>query len=123
MKISTQLAQFGGGFQPVATKLTGDSATNEGVLKNLESAISLVLGILTIIGSLFFLVYFFTAAYKIIMAGGDSSKLSSAWQQMVYSILGLIILVTGYFIVGLIGSIVGIDILNPAEMIKTIAPI
>lgn len=119
----SQLAQFGGGFKPVAEKLTGDSNTNDGVLTNLETIISMGLGLLTILGSLFFLFYFFTASYKILTAGGDSGKLSSAWQQMIYGVLGLVILVAGYAVVGLIGSVVGIDILNPGEMIKEIAPI
>jgi len=123
MKTFTQLAQFGGGFKPIAEKLTGDSNTNDGVLTNLEAIISMGLGLLTILGSLFFLFYFFTATYKIVTAGGDSGKLSAAWQQMIYGILGLVILVAGYAIVGLIGSIVGIDILNPGEMIKEISPL
>lgn len=121
MNILTLLAQFGSGFEPVSP-LGKDSNTNDGVLTDLESIISLGLGLLTIMGSIFFIFYFFTATYKILTAGGDSGKLSAAWNQMIFGVLGLVILIAGYAIVGLIGSIVGIDILNPGEMLKNIVP-
>jgi hypothetical protein len=123
MNTNTLLAQFGNGFEPVAPVLTGESNTNDGVLSNLESIISTGLGILTVLGGIFFLFYFFTATYKILTAGGDSAKLGQAWQQIIHGVLGLLILVAGYAIVGLIGSIVGIEILNPALILLEIAPI
>lgn len=119
-----KLAQFGDGFEPISPGLTKNSNTNEGVVKDLELIISNALSILTILGGIFFVVYFFLAIYKILTAGGDSGKLSQAWQQILQAIIGLVLLVSAYAIVGLIGSVVGIDVINPGKMIlELVAPL
>lgn len=124
MNIFTPLAQFGTGFEPVASGLTENSNTNEGAISDMERIISNGIGILTVIGGIFFLVYFLLAVYQILTAGGDSGKLTKAWQQIVYGALGLILLVAGFAVIGLIGSVVGIDILNPGKIIlEQIAPL
>lgn len=124
MNIFTPLAQFGPGFEPVAPGLTGNSTTNEGAISDMELIISNGLGILTVLGGIFFLVYFMLGVYKILMAGGDSSKLNQGWQQILHGVLGLILLVAGFAVVGLIGSVVGVDILNPGQVIlEQIAPV
>lgn len=119
----TLIAQFGdqgivpseGRFLPSTTDTTGAQA-----LTQLELFISNILGFLTVTAAIFFIVYFVMGAYKWTAAGGDSGKVSKARDQMIQGVLGLILIVASYGIIGVIGTVVGINILNPAEQIQRI---
>lgn len=118
----TLIAQFGGGFNTENAPFTDGIETNEGALTNLEAFISNVIGVLTVFATIFFVVYFLIAALSWVTSGGDSGKLQTARERMLHGVLGLIIVVAAYGIIGLIGSIIGFDILNPAELLLDIAP-
>lgn len=119
---STMLAQFGSGFQPPSDAYSQGSTSSEGALENMETFISTLIGVITVVGSIIFIVNFLLAALQWITAGGDSGKIQSARDKMVQSIIGLIVVVAGYSLVGLIGSIVGLDILNPAVVLNELVP-
>lgn len=116
-------AQFGSGIEPPFETAYSDNLT-EGTeaFSTLELLVSNILGIMTALGSLIFIVYFLLGAIGWISAGGDSSKISKARDQMLQGVLGLVVLVALYAIVGFIGSIVGIDILLPAETLEKLVP-
>lgn len=118
MIIPTLIAQFGS-FES-QSPLTEGAEVDPGA--NLELIISNVLGFLTILGAIFFIIYFLIAALEWISSGGDSGKLTNARNKMLHGVLGLVILVSAYGIIGLIGSIIGIEILNPAAMLEAIKP-
>lgn len=120
-KIPQQLSQFGS-FEPVGAAWSDGSDTRAGVLGNVELFISSFLGIITVIAGLYFIVNFLLAAMNWVTAGGDSGKIGTARDKMIQSTIGLIVVVGGYAIVGLIGSIVGLDILNPAASLDAIIP-
>lgn len=122
MSLPVMIAKSLGEFQPVSPAFSEDSATQEGALSNLELIISNVIGFLTILASLFFIFYFLTAVFQIIGAGGDASKVASAQQKILHAVIGLIILVAAYAIIGLIGSIVGLNLLEPGRMLLQIIP-
>lgn len=115
-----------GGFEPPseAWKVeTGSAAeAKASTLSNLELFISNLLGIITVLASLFFIVYFVSAAFKWSTAGGDSGKIEKAREQMIQGALGLILMIASYSIIGLLGRIIGLDILNPAQMIDQLIP-
>ncbi len=67
---------------------------------------------LVIAGGLAFLVYFLQGGIEWITAGGDKTKIESAQKKITGGIIGLAILVTSYAIVGLIGTLLNIDLLN-----------
>lgn len=113
----TLLAQFGSGFQPVTQAYSGAAP-----LDNLEKFLSNVIGIITALGGVFFIVNFLLAALAWVTSGGDSGKITSARDRMLQSTIGLIVVVGGYGIVGLIGSIVGLDILNPKATLELLIP-
>ncbi|MBP7967467.1 hypothetical protein KAZ66_04305 [Candidatus Woesebacteria bacterium] len=50
------------------------------------------------------------AAFTILTAGDDPEKISQAKQTITYSVIGIIIIVSAYFIVKLIGTIFQVDI-------------
>ena len=114
----TLLAQFGNGLQAPGDRFNtyaGDSASGYNALDNAEYLISQLLGFLTVFASLFFIVYFFMGALKWTAAGGDAGKVSKARDQMIQGVVGLIVIVASYSVVGLIGQIIGLDILTPGD--------
>lgn len=119
MILPTLIAQFGSGFQS-QSPLTEGAETDPGA--NLELILSNVLGFFTVIGALFFIVYFLMASIEWITSGGDTGKVTSARNKMMQGVLGLVVLVAAYGIIGLIGTLVGIDILNPALLLEEITP-
>lgn len=121
---SPALAQFGSGLQPIVENAytEGVIANNTNALTTLELFISNMLGLGTVVGSIIFIAYFLLGAISWIGAGGDSSKINKARDQMIQGAVGLIVLVAMYAIVGLIGTIVGLDILNPATVLYDLIP-
>jgi len=124
MTISTLLAQqanFGSNPVQAPSEVYAADLTSD-VLTQLESLISTALGFMTVIGSLYFIFFFFLAALKWLTAGGDSGKVQKARDEMIQGVMGLIVIVAAYGVIGLIGSIVGIDILNPALLLRQLVP-
>jgi len=119
MLLPTLIAQFGDGFKPQSPLVEG-AEVDPG--KNIELIISNVFGFFTIMGAIFFIVYFLMAAMEWITSGGDSGKLTNARNKMMQGVLGLVILVAAYGILGIIGSLIGIELLNPASMLDSITP-
>ena len=122
MFLSTLIAQFGDGITSPSNAYTEGGTTQEGVFANFDLIISNILGLFTIIGGLIFVIYFLIASIQWITAGGDAGKLTEARNKMVQGALGLIILVASYGILGLIGTIVGIDIIDPVSQLEKIIP-
>lgn len=121
--LSSVQAQFGTGIQPIVENAyTADAKSGEHSLTILETIISNMLGLGTVVGSLIFIGYFLMGAIAWVGAGGDTSKIGKARDQMMQGAIGLFVLVAVYAIVGLIGSIVGLNILNPAEVLSGLIP-
>ena len=57
--------------------------------------------------------HFTIGGLKWITAGGDKAKVSEAQTQMTQAAIGLIVIVVSFFIIGIVGAVLGIDILNP----------
>lgn len=88
----------------------------------LETQLTNIIGFLTLLGAIFFIINFFIAAFTWLRSGDDKGAISKAQQKMINSAIGLFIMVMGIGIVGIIGGVVGIDILNPASIFRTIVP-
>lgn len=116
------LAQFGTFEPPVKNNWNDDLLTTTGTLDTLDLVISSILGLATVVGGLLFVFTFIQGAIGWIGAGGDAGKITKARDQMLQGVIGLIILVASYAIIGLVGSIVGITILTPAAMIEGVLP-
>ena len=122
---STLLAQalnIGEGLQPVSP-YQENAQSNPGVLLGLTTFISNMIGLITILAGIFFIMTFFLAAFKWLSAGGDSGKVQKARDEMVQGVIGLIIVVAAYGIIGLIGTLLGLNILRPAEELIKVMPI
>lgn len=105
-----------GSFTPI-NDFAQNPTTQDGALTSLETFISHMLGLLTIIGSIFFIATFFLAALNWISAQGESAKIQKAREQMIQGIVGLVIIIASYGIIGLISTVVGLNLLSPKEAI------
>jgi len=116
---SSLIAQNPLGGKSIGTKTPfAPSAANPG--GPIEQFLSTMLGFITVIGGLMFLVYVVLAGLNWITAGGDKGKLEAARSQITSAIVGLIIVIVSQTIVGIAGGVLGLDILNPARMIQNI---
>ncbi len=102
---------------------TGSDGTgSDGLLANIEGIISNIIGFLTVLAAFFFIINFVTGAFSWVTAGGDQSKVQQARDKMVNSFIGLIVIVASYGIIGVIGTVTGIDILNIGTMLEGLIP-
>jgi hypothetical protein len=102
-----------GSFCPEANTMAGAASST-------EALITMVVGFLTIVAGLAFLIYFMIGGLSWLTAGGDKGKVETAKQMMTNGAIGMIIVVAAYGIVWIVGELLGIDILNPAEMLDTL---
>ncbi len=88
-----------------------------------EKIFSTGIGAVTLIAGLYFLGVILVAAFNWISAGGDSGKVEKARDSITNGLIGLVIIVAAYAVIGAIGSIMGIDILNPGQLFIQLAPV
>jgi len=99
-----------GGYQDIAPDVT------------LSTIISTVIGVITLAGGLWFIVQFFIGALNWITAGSDKDGISKAQKRMTNSLIGLIVLIGAYSFIGLVGHVLGIDILDFITPLRTLYP-
>ncbi|MCJ7740707.1 pilin [Candidatus Microgenomates bacterium] len=111
----------GDGFGEIAKAMCnlgiGDSAK---VGNQLNKALSGIIGFLTIVAGLWFIFQIIIAGYGWMNAGGDKNHLEEARNKIVNALIGLIIVVSAWVITGLIGKIIGLNILNPGAVLQNI---
>lgn len=108
----------GGGLGPVASALCNLDSTQADVAGGeFNRIIGVFLGFMTITASIWFMFQIITAGYGWLSAGGDKTKTEAAWHKITNSVIGLVIVVSAWILIGIIGKIVGLeDILNPGKM-------
>lgn len=111
-----------GKIEPISEARAPAGTENADFIASLELYVGDAIGAITVLASLFFIVYSFLAAYQWATAGGDSGKIEKAKNRFVWGTLGLILIVASYSIVGLIGSLIGISILEPGVLLESIIP-
>lgn len=80
--------------------------------------ISKTIGIMTIVGFIWFIFVLFSGAIAWLSSGGDKTKLQNAQKQITTGLIGLVIVISAIFIIKIVGLIFGIDILNIADYIQ-----
>lgn len=109
----------GGSLGPFG-ELLCDKNDKELVGNTLNKGLGNIIGFMTIIAALWFMFQFIIGGYQWIASGGDKNNLEQARDKIINSIIGLIIVVVAWIIVGLIGKLLGLDILNPGSVLQTI---
>lgn len=82
--------------------------------------ISSIIGVLTVVGAIWFVILFMTGALAYLSSGGDKAKVESARSKIITGAIGLVIIVAGLFLVDLVGSFIGFDILDIKTLIDNI---
>jgi len=82
-----------------------------------NKVISNTVGVLTILAGLWFIFQFLIGALSYLTSGGDKAKTEAARGRISTALLGLVIVVAGIFIIDLIGSLLGLEILQPGQFI------
>lgn len=90
--------------------------------ENVETLISIVIAIMTVVAGIWFLFLLITGAIAIMSAGGDKQAVSDAQKRITTGFIGLVIVVAGIFIADLIGTLFGIKILDPGAIIDSLGP-
>ena len=105
------------GFGPLGLK--NNSAADAPNL--FATFISSAVGLITIIGVIWFIFIIISGAIGIISSGGDKNSLESAKKRITNGIIGLIVTISGLIVLNFIGTILGIPtILNFADMFAKI---
>jgi hypothetical protein len=89
-------------------------------LEYFSSQLSNLIGLVTLVGSLFLLVYFLIAGFEWLQAGGDTGKADKAKGRMTNAAIGLLVMILATAIAGIIGGTFGIDILNPENVFNNL---
>lgn len=79
---------------------------------------STIIGFLTVLGGLAFGLYFILGAIAWITSSGDTQKVDAAKGQMTSAGIGLVVIVSSYIIIGVVGTVLGLDILNPMRYFR-----
>ena len=78
----------------------------------LSGVLSLVIGLITVVGGLYFVYTFLSASLSLIGSQGDKEHFANARKKILNAVVGFIVLICGIFLVKLLGSLFGLDILN-----------
>lgn len=65
-----------------------------------------------VIAGIFFIVQLILAGYGYLSSNGDPKKTEAAWAKITQSLIGLIIVASAFVIASVVGSFLGIDIIN-----------
>jgi amino acid transporter len=69
-----------------------------------------------------FMVYFIIGALTWVSAGGKAEKVEKAKNTMTNAAIGLIVIVAAYSVIYIIGTILGIPILEPEKYLEKLGP-
>ncbi|OGY19049.1 MAG: hypothetical protein A2900_00885 [Candidatus Chisholmbacteria bacterium RIFCSPLOWO2_01_FULL_50_28] len=112
---------FAATFEPITgTGIFQTGGSTPGV--TLERFFSTVLGFLTVIGGIAFLIYFVLGAFTWLTSSGDKQKVEKAQSYLTNAAIGIIIIVLAWAITGIVGTLVGVDILKLNALINRIRP-
>jgi cytochrome bd-type quinol oxidase subunit 2 len=87
-----------------------------------EQQLSNIIGFITLLGGVFFVIFFLIAGFEWLQAGGDTGKAEKARSRMTNAAIGLLIMVLATALVGIVGGVFGIDVLNPAATFRRLIP-
>lgn len=104
-----------GGLGPLGTFDIGQAVGPAVVLFN--QVISNIVGVITVIAGIWFIFQFIIGAFSWLTAGGDKAKVQTAQGKMTHAIIGLATVIIAIFIIDLIGTLLGLDVLRPGKFV------
>jgi hypothetical protein len=97
-------------------------ATPQVAIVQFAHTISIIIGILTVCGALWFMFQLILGAINWISSGSDKQSLENAKKRILNSIIGLLLVIFAYAFLGLIGYIMGVDFLNLENILYNLYP-
>jgi len=96
--------------------LTGPGIKPTGNIgEQIAGIISTVIGVLTVLAVIWFIIEFVVSGFLLISSAGDQEKTAEAKKRLTQSLMGLVIVLGAMFLFTIISYIAGIDFLNIAE--------
>ncbi len=77
----------------------------ESGFSGMSSFIKNLIYLIFVVAGLYALLNFIMAGFEFINAGGDSSKISKAWNKIWKSLLGLIIMIAAFALAAIVGQV------------------
>lgn len=108
-----------GGFKCQGNSILCNNFDASNAPTTLDILITTIVGVLSVIAFIWFTIQFFLGAISIITAGGDKAKMAEARAKITSGIIGLVIVIAAVFIISLIGTVLGIEILNPGDFVTS----
>ena len=90
--------------------------------KAFNKIISGVIGVMTIAAGIWFMFQFIVAGFSWLTAGGNKEAVSTAQTRMRNALIGLVVVVAAWAVVGLVGRLLGLDILHPENLLPLLGP-
>ena len=75
--------------------------------------LSIIFKVAGVVAGLFFVIKIIMAGFSYMSASGDEKKTAIAFATIWQSIIGLVIVAGAFVLAGVIGKILGLDLLNP----------
>lgn len=114
--LALQFAPNGGfvGFGTLA------SCQGNACIVTFAKILSTAIGLMTIIGFIWFMFILFTGAIGIIGSGGDKQAYEGARKKITTGLIGLVVLIAAIFILDLVGIIIGVNFLTIDQLFSLI---
>lgn len=90
-----------------------DAAVSTNPCSPFGSFLSSIVTSITVFAGLAFVLYFTLGALKWITAGGDKTQVTASKESMTQATIGLIAVVVSFFVIGIVGAVLGLNIFNP----------
>lgn len=120
-QVASGLGQIGGGsgLGPFSAPPDGTTA-----LQNILRIISVIIGVITTVAGIYFLIQFLIGGFEWLSASGDKNRLSKAQDRLTHSLIGLLVVVAAFGVASIIGTLLGLDILvtDPQGLIDALTP-
>jgi len=82
-------------------------------IATIPSLMKIILPLIMMAVAVFFLIILFQAAFKILTAGENKEAVAKAQKTISFAVLGLILIVSSFLLVRIIGKILGIESILP----------
>lgn len=109
---------------PLATPISGVGPLGQGgsgSITMLARVLSTTIGLLTVLGVLYFVFILITGAIALINSGGDKGSIETARKKIGTGAIGVVVLIAAIFVMDLIANILDIpNILNLSAMLDLI---
>lgn len=112
----------GGGFTlPGPLGQPGQYSGAAGTGDRLASVISTVIGVLTAVAFIWFVFLLITGAIQYLFSGGDSKGVEAATAKIRTALIGLVVVISAIFFIQLLGTILGIPVLDISGVFSRLA--